>query len=113
MKTTLPDNPATSFNEWAMHIHDFTEYKGFQINKHFKIFKNSKPIFTAYWQHCRTLEEAKLTIDGSLNFQQRPDMQASLKKLTTSCELENGTQGRERFEGEMNDYFDNQLNEQL
>lgn len=44
-----------------------THYNGFDIDERdlFKIYKNGKLVFTARWQRCLTLEQAKQQIDLS------------------------------------------------
>lgn len=88
-----------------------TNYKGFQINRLFEIFKNGKQVFTAFWQRSPTLYQAQQLIDSSLKLKAMPDKQAALKKLTEDCcELENGTEDAEKFIQQLNDYYENQNN---
>lgn len=42
------------------------EYRGFHIDAAFRIYKNNKQVFTAHWQTCHTVHQAKEMIDSSI-----------------------------------------------
>lgn len=90
-------------------------YKGFIIDSRFRIYKKSKLMFTASWQHCYNLEAAMAMIDHSeeTKLARLPDKQAALKKLNTQCELESGSEKRDQEDSRMNNYFENHLNKKL
>lgn len=48
-----------------------TGYKGYQISSVNMIFKNGVQVFTAPWQYCSTIYEAKAIIDSSFEFGER------------------------------------------
>lgn len=87
---------------------NLTPYNGFEIDDTHRIFKDGKQVFTAYWQRCNNLEDAKKLIDASNKLKAMPDMQRLLTKLTGCCELENGSRAAREFsewmerEGELN-----------
>lgn len=85
------------------------DYRGFQINDRFQIFHSGKQVFTAPWQDCATLDNAKSLIDSSIRAKSLPDRQAALKKLSDSCELENGSEAAERFTEQVNQYCELEL----
>lgn len=43
-----------------------TDYKGFQIDENFQIFKDGRQVFTAYYQKCLTMSECEILIDSSI-----------------------------------------------
>lgn len=96
-----------------------TEYRGFVIDRFNNIYKDGKEIFTHYTQYNYDLAHAKARIDHSLaekakwDLERMADKQAALKKLTTSCELENGAEAADQFTNWMETEADKQLNENL
>ena len=98
-------------------------YKGFQIDESFCIFKHGKIVFNAYWQFCCTMDEAKMLIDISLakteltNYQERQAskygniLQQPIINPDGSCELENGSEEMERFAEWNNSMAENELYE--
>ena len=89
-----------------------TNYKGFQIDRLNRIYKDGKQIFTARWQFCDTLEEAQTMIDSSLMAKELFNKFPNLSKidLTGICELEAGAERDEQAERWMNDEAEKQLN---
>lgn len=57
-----------------MHAPNLTHYKGFDIDRRYNIFKGGKPIFTARWQKCFSLDEAKQLIDASVAARMLPSL---------------------------------------
>lgn len=90
-------------------------YRGFEIGRFNTIYKDGKPIFTASHQYNWDLEQAKRRIDQSLaaTLAAMPDKQAALKKLTTSCELENGQAEADQFTNWMETEADKQNEPEL
>ena len=85
-----------------------THYKGFTIDPQFNIYHNGKKVFTAFYQRCLTMLEAQNMIDNSLaakeRFAKMPDKQQALV-------LMNNESNRDRQERQVNNYFENQLND--
>ena len=96
-----------------------TDYKGFQIDRHFNIYKGGKQVFTASWQHCTTLEDAKEMIDSSVskskeltNFQQRQENKYGNivdPVITYDGRVEGTEEEMERFAEWMNEMAERQL----
>jgi len=121
MHTTFPDNPAPDFNTWSNYIYGLikdrpvefangktTEYRGFTISDRFIISKDGKPVkFPQQW----SLTGCKNIIDASLAMNKLQDKGAALRKMTGSCELENGSERREFEERQINNHFENELYE--
>jgi hypothetical protein len=67
-------------------------YKSFHIDQFFNITKNGKPVFTAYWQRCETLQQAQAMIDNSIAakaiFAKMPDKQRALQSLGVHSDAE-------------------------
>ena len=74
-------------------------YNGFNIDSRFKIFKNGKQIFTAWFHDCCNLQEAKDMIDLSnqekINRLKKINLAVPLNKLTTEY-YESAEQDREK-----------------
>ena len=119
MHTTFPDNPAPDFNSWSNYIDSLikgrpadyangktTEYRGFTISDRFIISKNGKTVkFPQQW----SLTGCKNIIDASIAMNKLQDKGAALRKMTGSCELENGSERREFEERQINNHFENEL----
>ena len=77
-------------------------YKGFKIDSKFRIFKDGKIVFTAYWQMCFSLNDAKNQIDASVIakeiFDKYPAVPGLKMKnlLTEYRDFENGHEDREK-----------------
>lgn len=91
-----------------------THYLGYEIDLLNDIYLNGRKIFTNPWfARCASKQDAMRLIDSSLKMKAKQDKQAALKKLSTiisgECELENGTERREREEEMVNNYFESEL----
>lgn len=98
------------------------QYRGFEIDHFFRIYKSGKHVFSAHWQICNSIEEAKNIINNSLlvaeqlnNYQER-----QLNKYGNilpepiilpdgTCELENGQEDADRFSEWINEVAQQQL----
>lgn len=73
-------------------------YKGFYIDHIFRIFRNGKPIFTAWYQRCLDLESAKRMIDTSLEAKARFELEVNKSKLARLPDLDRISELREELE---------------
>lgn len=87
-----------------------TNYKGFQLNHSF-IYKDGKEVFIRSWRQDRTEADSMRLIDNQVDFVPPVVAAIALRQHEDCCELENGSEDRERFEEKMNDYFENQMYE--
>lgn len=89
-----------------------TYYAGFHIDKHNRIYKNGKQVFTANHQYCSNEQETKDMIDRSnagkvAQIRNRPSLDRPLRTL---CELENSSEAAERMTNWINNEAEKQLN---
>ena len=83
-----------------------TEYRGFTISDRFEVSCGSKVL----WE-CMGLQQAKNSIDSSIAMKAKQDLGSLWKRFVSGeCELENGSEARERDSERVNEYFENQLN---
>jgi len=99
LNTPFTDRPA----EWG--TMEPVSYKGFVIDKYMNITINGNPIFTARWQTCWSLQEAKDLIDASLAAKALPSL-SNYSPMVLLSHDEQMDRDWQAMEEKLNQHFD-------
>jgi len=101
LNTPFTDRPA----EWG--TMEPLEYRGFIIDRHFGILKDGIPKFTARWQACWSLQEAKNLIDASLAAKALPSL-SNYSPMVLLDEDEQRERDWQAMEEKLDNYYEMQ-----